>query len=262
MWDRAAPAYEQTGVAFFAPLGQELVDRARLHRGDRVLDVGCGRGHCLFPAADAVGPGGQVVGIDLAATMVDLTTAEVQSSGLDYVTVHVGDAAAPMVEPATFDAVLAGFLIFLVPDPRAALHAWRVALRPQGRVAFSTFGRSDEGVQRAREVLGSFASSPPPAPVEDDPLASSATIAELVSSCGFEAVEVAEFTVETRFIDIDQWWSWAWTVGLRGLLERIEPDRRDEACRVAEEAMTGARSSDGGLTMHTEIRMTTATAPD
>lgn len=261
MWDRAAPAYEQTGVAFFGPLGQELVHRARLSQGDGVLDVGCGRGHCLFPAADRVGPGGRVVGIDLAATMVELTAAEIRSRGLDHVTVHVGDAAAPPVEPATFDAVLAGFMIFLVPDPRAAVHAWREALRPRGRLAFSTFGRSDEHVQRAREVLGSFAASSL-ARFEDDPFASRATIAELVSSCGFADVDVAEFTVATHFIDADQWWAWAWTVGLRGLLERIEPGQRDEACRLAVEAMTGPGTGDGGLTIHTEIRMTTANAPD
>nr|WP_308784713.1 methyltransferase domain-containing protein [Phytohabitans houttuyneae] len=95
VFDRAAPTYEQTGVAFFDPIGAALAERAGLRAGERVLDVGCGRGASLLPAAEAVGPSGVAAGIDLAPGMVAATAAEARRRGLTQVHVKVGDAEAP-----------------------------------------------------------------------------------------------------------------------------------------------------------------------
>ena len=50
-------------------------------RGAKVLDIACGRGACLYPALDAVGPDGSVLGIDLAAGMVEQLNAELDRQG-------------------------------------------------------------------------------------------------------------------------------------------------------------------------------------
>ena len=62
----AADTYDQV-VGFFAPFGRALVAAADPDRGARVLDIACGRGAFLYPALDAVGPDGSVLGIELAA---------------------------------------------------------------------------------------------------------------------------------------------------------------------------------------------------
>jgi ubiquinone/menaquinone biosynthesis C-methylase UbiE len=89
-FDEAAATYDAVGVEFFTPMGAELVRRAAIRPGEHVLDVGCGRGAVLLPAAHATGPGGRVTGIDLAPAMVALTGREV--ADLPWVTVAVGDA--------------------------------------------------------------------------------------------------------------------------------------------------------------------------
>ena len=96
LFDRAAASYDRVGNALFAPAGAALAAAAALRPGDRVLDVGCGRGAALFPAAEAVGVTGSVTGIDLAAAMVAATAADITRRGVANASVRVGDAESPI----------------------------------------------------------------------------------------------------------------------------------------------------------------------
>ncbi|SED73912.1 Methyltransferase domain-containing protein [Streptomyces sp. 2224.1] len=91
----AADSYDRGGVGFFTPMGRRLVDLAAPRPGERLLDVGCGRGAALFPAARAVGPAGRVVGIDIADTMIEAARAEAARAGADNVELLVMDAERP-----------------------------------------------------------------------------------------------------------------------------------------------------------------------
>lgn len=257
IWDRAAATYESTGVDFFAPLGRGLVARAGLRPGEHVLDVGTGRGHVLVPAAAAVGAPGHVTGIDLSPAMVGLTAADLAARGLTQAAVHLGDAAAPDLAPGSVDAVLAGFMLFLLPDPVAALRAYRSVLRPGGRLAASTYGPPDPHADEARDRLRRRAGLGADAPdVFDDP----AALMAMVRSAGFTDVAVDDVAVPVRFTDVDQWWAWAWSVGYRGALERIAPADLPAARADVSDALDGARQDDGSLLITTGIRFTTASA--
>ncbi len=255
LWSRAAADYERSGAEFFGPLGRELVTRARLQPGDRVLDVGTGRGHVLFPAAETVGSDGMVTGIDIADEMVRLTAAEIELRGLRNASVRVGDAADPGLPAGSVDAVLGGFMMFLLPDPAAALRAYARVLRSPGRLAFSTYGPLDPHLAAARSVLRKLAEMPESEPdVFDDEKA----MTDLVGDAGFDDVTIAEIIVETRFADIDQWWRWAWSVGIRASLERIDPARLDHYRPVIEEHLSAWRQPEDTILMPTAVRFTTA----
>ena len=51
-------------------LAAELVVRSRLQQGWKVLDIACGTGLVTYLAAEAVGPGGSVTGIDLSSGLI------------------------------------------------------------------------------------------------------------------------------------------------------------------------------------------------
>lgn len=78
LYHRVASAYGHIGPGIFIYAGRHLVERLGMAEGAQVLDVGAGRGANLFPAAETVGPHGQVIGIDLAPGMVRETTAEIK----------------------------------------------------------------------------------------------------------------------------------------------------------------------------------------
>lgn len=85
LYHRVASVYGQIGPNIFTYAGQNLVERIAMTEGAQVLDVGAGRGANLFPAAKAVGPHGQVIGIDLAPGMVQETTAEINQKWFPYI---------------------------------------------------------------------------------------------------------------------------------------------------------------------------------
>jgi ubiquinone/menaquinone biosynthesis C-methylase UbiE len=65
VWGRPAGVSDLNGPDYWDYFGVRLVEHAAIPPGAKVLDVGCGTGSSLFPAADRVGPGGTVVGIDI-----------------------------------------------------------------------------------------------------------------------------------------------------------------------------------------------------
>ncbi|MER6329350.1 methyltransferase domain-containing protein [Streptomyces sp. NPDC001034] len=257
VFDRSAATYEQVGPRFFGPFGHLLVERARIRPGDRILDVGCGRGHVLFPAAEATGPGGSVVGIDLAPAMVSLTAEA--AADLPHVTVALGDAAAPDFPDDEFDLILAGLVIFFLPEPDQALLEYRRLLRPGGRLAFSTFGRRDPVFEQAVKTLGSFVAprpggNPPERPA--DRFRDRASHLDLLAD--WSGIEITEHTLETRFTGQQQWWEWIQSHGVRRIVELLPADRLREAKAAAFEVMEAARTTDGDLAIRTELRVTTA----
>jgi ubiquinone/menaquinone biosynthesis C-methylase UbiE len=226
VFDEVAAAYDNVDVDFFTPIGAELVRRARIAPGEAVLDVGCGRGAVLGPAAEATGPGGRVVGIDLAPAMVALTAAAY--AGLPNVTVATGDAQAPDFPDASFDVVTAGLVLFFLPDPAAALAAYRRVLRPGGRLAFTSFAAYDPRYPRAMRALARYAGNTPPRP--DGPLfASDASLRDGLTAQGYADPEISMFEVTSRFRDVRHWFEWVGSHGGRQLVRRIPADQRDAA---------------------------------
>ncbi|TMD91701.1 MAG: methyltransferase domain-containing protein [Chloroflexi bacterium] len=137
LYHRVASAYGHVGPSIFAYAGRHLVERIGMAEGTQVLDVGAGRGANLFPAAETIGPRGQVIGVDLAPGMVRETTAEIQLRKLPYVSMLQMDAEHLTFPDASFDAVLCGFAIFLFPHLEQALAEFFRVLRPGGKVGIT-----------------------------------------------------------------------------------------------------------------------------
>ena len=67
----AAAAYERYLVpTLFTPWAYDLIARAALQRGERVLDVACGKGIVARLAAAHMGVAGHVIGVDLNPGML------------------------------------------------------------------------------------------------------------------------------------------------------------------------------------------------
>ncbi len=259
VFDRSAATFDAVGVDFFTPVGRDLVRRAGLAPGSRVLDLGCGRGAVLFAAAAAVGPNGQVDGIDLSARMVEMTRAEAAERALANVRVALGDAERPDFAPRSLDAVLAGLSLHLLPDPRAALECYPQLLAPGGVLAFSTFAARDPAAEAAMEAVGTFiVGDSADLGRHDGPLGSAAGIEELLRCCGYASIEVSEHEYESRFLDADHWLAWAWSHGERVTLERVPDADLLSASEAAKQAFQAARAANGDYAIRTRIRFTVA----
>ena len=95
----------------------------------RVLDCGAGTGFLSLIAARL---GHRVTALDLSSAMLAKLGTAADAEGLD-IDVVVAPAHEPPVGPEPFDAVIERHLLWTLPDPLAALSAWRAAA-PGGRL--------------------------------------------------------------------------------------------------------------------------------
>jgi O-methyltransferase/aklanonic acid methyltransferase len=65
IWSRPLGETNLDGPDYWEYFGVRLVDRAAIYPGARLLDIGCGTGSSLFPAAEKTGARGYAIGIDI-----------------------------------------------------------------------------------------------------------------------------------------------------------------------------------------------------
>ena len=257
VFGRAAATYDSV-IPFFSRFGSRLVGLADLRPGERVLDVGSGRGATLFPAAAAVTPGGEVLGIDLSEEMVARLQADIGPGGATNVSVRRMDVEALDVADGTFDAVIASFVLHLVPEPAAAAAGLFRALRPGGRCLAAVPAGSGPEWEFLVPLIASFAPRalrPPAVPFRAD-----FDLPALLARAGFEVTTTDHEEAEFFFADEQAWWAWGWSNGLRAVFETLAPSDLDELRRKAFTEMTAHRTAEG-LAMHQRARFVVAHKP-
>lgn len=260
VFERASEQYDQIGVDYFRTFGRRLVELTSLNPGERVLDVGCGRGAVLFPAAERVGATGQAIGIDLAAGMVSRTADEARRRGLSQVDVRIDDAESPDVPLGWFHAVFAGFVLFFMPDLRAVLERYRHMLYPGGSLAVSWFGGDDERWHPVFEAAWSYLPAdrrPADHRTGDSPWRAIASLEAVMRDAGLEPMTTEE-TYDIRFPTPEHFWRWTRSHGMLQRWEEMPQERHALARADAEGVMDGVREADGSLSMHTQVRYTIA----
>jgi ubiquinone/menaquinone biosynthesis C-methylase UbiE len=122
------------------PVGRRAIDAAAIAAGARVLDVGCGAGGSTIDAAERVGPGGHVLGIDVDADSLAVACRRAAARGFRQIDWQVADAATARYAPASYDAIVSRFGTLHFADPLAAHRHLARALRPGARLSLACGG--------------------------------------------------------------------------------------------------------------------------
>lgn len=189
---------------------ERLVRAAEPVAGMKIVDAACGTGFATTVAAQAAGPGGKVVGVDISAKMLRRARAEPPRPHAAPIEWRRDDAATMSGIPAgTVDLVLCAAGLLYLPVHRA-LTRWRELLRPGGTVAFSTM-RSGYPVaaNMFRAHAGRFGLKlKDPAAV----LGQDAGCDQMLRAAGFEVVRIISDTVRFTAEDL----AGAWEAHVRG----------------------------------------------
>ncbi|MDR7392847.1 MAG: methyltransferase domain-containing protein [Armatimonadota bacterium] len=189
------PASRNSGVVPLSLGCGSPVAHADLAPGEVVVDLGSGAGLEVLRAAQAVGPYGQAVGVDMTAEMVVLARRNAAALGVANARFVVAELESLPLPEGFADVVLSNCVVNLVPDKAQAFREAHRVLRPGGRLVVS-------------DVVADRPLSPE---LREDPRAWSACVAgavslreyfRLLAEAGFQAAEVLE---ESRADCGDPW---------------------------------------------------------
>ncbi len=124
----------QKQAEFYAEFTRNVLLKAGLQPGMRVLDVGCGVGDVSMEAARIVGPAGSVIGVDQSEAALHMAARRAQHMGLAQATFRRSDLLT--LDDAGFDAVIGRFILLHLSDPAGALRSLSQRVRSGGIVAF------------------------------------------------------------------------------------------------------------------------------
>lgn len=131
---------------------------AGLGTGETVLDLGSGGGFDCFLAANAVGPTGRVIGVDMTPEMIEAATRNALNGGYSNVEFRLGEVEALPVEDSSVDVIISNCVINLVPDKSKAFsEAFRV-LKPGGRLHVSDIVFTGEVPDELRQSAAAYVS--------------------------------------------------------------------------------------------------------
>lgn len=128
--------------------GRRAAARAARAVGGKILEVGVGTG-LSFDDYDA---STEITGIDLCAPMLEKARAKMASGRYPFVkAVHEMDAHHMAFADATFDCVVAQFVITLVANPEQVLSECHRVVKPGGRIILVNHLYSEHGWAAALE---------------------------------------------------------------------------------------------------------------
>lgn len=145
IYDRISRVYDLTG-AFERKYTEMALEHICVQKGETVLEIGFGTGHCLKRIAEAVGQTGKVYGIDISSGMLEVTKKRLDKAGLmDRTDLCCGDAANLPYDDNTFDAVFMSFTLelFDTPEIPEVLEEIRRVLKPRGRLGVASMSKED-----------------------------------------------------------------------------------------------------------------------
>jgi ubiquinone/menaquinone biosynthesis C-methylase UbiE len=225
-----AEVYDEFFVpALFRQWGKVVADAAATGSGERVLDVACGTGVLACAAAERVGAGGAVVGLDPNEEM--LAVARRKSAAVEW---RNGRAESLPFPDASFDRVVSQFGLMFFEDRPAALREMMRVLRPGGRLALAVCDALDHSpgyavlAELLHRLFGHQVADAFRAPFA---LGDPKQLLSLCAAAGIHNAQVARSDGTVRFKSIEALVSTeracVWTLG--GLLDDSQFDRLLEA---------------------------------
>jgi SAM-dependent methyltransferase len=133
-----------------ATRSEQVVRQLAPRPGARVIDIGCGPGRVTIPLARAVGPGGEVIALDVQAAMLAKVAEKAETERIANIRLMQSDARSARIDDGSLDAAVMVTALGEIPEPAKVLPLIFSALKPSGRLLVAESIFDPHFVRRAR----------------------------------------------------------------------------------------------------------------
>jgi SAM-dependent methyltransferase len=194
-WTRYQDALDRA----LAPVAEQVMERAALAEGERVLDVGCGCGATTLLAAARVGRRGRVIGVDISDVMLARARERVPGAPGAPIVLVTADVAVAALPPV--DVAISRFGVMFFADP---VQAFRNLRSSAGRLAFACWRPAAENpwAKIAGDAVAPYVPAEPPSP-PDAPgpwaFADPARVRTILEGSGWTGIEIDALDLPLRW---------------------------------------------------------------
>ncbi|MDA0238430.1 MAG: class I SAM-dependent methyltransferase [Proteobacteria bacterium] len=224
-YNAASDHFDAPPLGFWDRHGKIAVELATLRPGERVLDVGCGTGASALPAAEAVGPDGMVVAMDIAEAMLQRAKDKASARGIRNISFRMADMTDLRESDQSYDVVISVFSLFFTSDMKTQLaKLWRL-LRPGGRLITTFWGSNafEPGAGAFGDALREIRPDIPPLTRPWERFTEQENIRRLIADSVGVVPRVIAAIDRQPLTEPSDWWTVALGSGFRWEVDQLTP---------------------------------------
>jgi ubiquinone/menaquinone biosynthesis C-methylase UbiE len=247
-FDGVADRYDQV-LPFFTSFARQVAEVVRLPPDAQVLDLAAGRGAL---SAEFAGRAGRLVAVDAAPRMIELLARD-----LPAVETHVMDATRLEFTDASFDLVLAGFVVHILTEPVAGVAEVKRVLRPGGQFAFTIPGRADGAPEPWADPLDGLFAEYRAYQADGRGRQHNGDEEELLDEAGFTDVTRRTLEIAIGVPDGETYWNFTRSHGAGTFINGLPVGKRTEF----HDRLVAAVAATGGITLRRSATLVLARRP-
>ena len=249
----------------FTILTKEFFKRAKIEKGDKVLDIGCGSGITSFETSKILGNDGYVLGADISKILLDL--AKKNYSNIKNLEFKYCDVQNYEFEKNSFSKVISRFGVMFFENPIKAFKNINNAIQEGGSLHFVCWTNVMENeffTAAANIIIRHLDRGFPELTRAPAPFAFSEKkyVKEILNAAGFENIKVEKvYSLISTNDSVEKDGDLLFNIGLAGKLLSEENLSEAELAKIKEKIieMSQNRKVDGMITYKACLNFVSAT---